>query len=85
MRGMQLPKYAQGLRKWFLLQLMQVMTFPFGGLCKGPRWNFDSAKAFNAHLVHDNVVDSVLIIVFVVTQPHGKALRVISLKVLHKS
>ena len=39
--------------------------------------------ALTRYLVHDNIVDSVLIMVFVVAQPHGEALWVISLEVLH--
>ena len=36
-----------------------------------------------AHLVHDDIVDGVLIIVLVVAHPHREALWVVSLKVLH--
>ena len=42
----------------------------------------DSLIVHQTDLVHDNIVDGVLLIVFVVTHPHGEALCIVALKVL---
>ncbi len=87
-RCKQLPKYAQ----------RSVQVVPFAARAghdmsswrdlRRPPVKFCFNTGFQCmpetNLVHDNIVDSVLIVVFVVAQPHGEALWVVSLKVLHK-
>ena len=75
----------------YLLVLALVPTTTTGIVCdssnKHPPCSCDDAEAKScqpsSHLVHDDVVDGVLIVVLVVAQPHGEPLWIIPLKVLH--
>ena len=44
-----------------------------------------SQRRSPAHLIHDNVVDSVLLWILVIAEPEAEALRVKALKVLRSS